>query len=408
MDLSPIVRSSAGLDVHLKMVVVTVLRESEDGELQESVQEFSTLPSDLTKLALWLKDEKVELAVMESTGVYWKSVFEALEAEKIRTYVVNANRVKQIPGKKTDISDSRWLATLARFGLVQGSFIPEKELRDLRLVTRYRIKLKSVIASEVNRMHKVLNDAGIRLSLVFTDIQCISARNVIDGLIEGKSIDVLVAMLKGQTKKKESELRDILSRPIGEHHKFVLQTIREHIIYLDNKCNELNSQIFAAMKPYDKQWKILQTIPGIDALAAAIIITETGVDMQQFKTSEKFCAWAGMCPGNNESAGKRKSAGIVKGSPTLRKILCEVANAAIHTRSQFQGFYRTLVIRRGHKRSVIATGHKILRVIFKLFSAEKGYSDPEVDYDELMVKRNAPRWIQCLLKYGYLDQPQPV
>jgi transposase len=407
MDLSPIVKSSAGLDVHLKTIVVTLLQEVDHGELKETVKEFSTFPQELKNIATWLHQENVELAVLESTGVYWKGIFEALEAQKVKTYVVNARSVKQIPGKKTDVSDSKWLATLARYGLVKGSFIPEKELRHLRLVTRYRAKTKSVIASEVNRMHKVLSDAGVSLSLVFSDIQCISAWAVIDGLVNGESLSSLVSTLKGKSKKKERELIAILSKPLSYHHKFLLKTIKEHIDYLRKQCEQLDLEIFAAMQPYDKQWKILQTIPGIDMLSAACIIAETGIDMKQFETSEKFCAWAGMCPGNNESAGKRKSAGTVKGSPSLRKILCEVANSAIKTTSQFKCYYQALQIRRGYKRAIIASGHKILRVIFKLLSSGLAYFDPDVNYEELMVKRNAPRWLQCLTKYGYLTPATP-
>ena len=170
MDIEPKIKISAGLDVHSKIVVVTLLKETSDGKVEPTTKEFSTFPEELSKLASWLHCENVELAVMESTGIYWKSVFEALEAEGVKTYVVNARRVKQIPGKKTDINDSHWLATLGRYGLVKNSFIPEEALRDLRLITHYRIKLKNTIASEVNRMHKILNDGGIRLSLVFPSI----------------------------------------------------------------------------------------------------------------------------------------------------------------------------------------------------------------------------------------------
>lgn len=404
MDLSPIVKSSAGLDVHSKIIVATLLQEQDDGTVEETVKEFRTFPGELTKMAEWLKDEGVELTVMESTGVYWKGPFEALEASGVKSYVVNARRVKQIPGKKTDVSDSKWLATLARYGLVEGSFIPDKDLRELRLITRYRMKLKGTIASEVNRMHKILADSGIMLGLVFSDIQGVSAIAIIDGIITGESIESLVCKLRSHSKKKEKELRQALAKTISSRHKFLLKTIRDHILYLNNTCEELEKQIFAAMLPYTTQWEILQTIPGIDRLAAASIIAEIGIDMTQWKTSEKFCAWAGMSPGNNESAGKRKSGKTTKGLPFLRKVLCEIANSATRTTSQFTSFYKTLLIRRGHKRTVIAAGHKILRVIYKLFSEGAGYRDPAVDYEALMVRRNAPRWIDCLAKYGYLTR----
>lgn len=402
MDLLPVVRSSAGLDVHSKIIVVTLLQEEKDGNIKETVKEFSTFPEQLTLLASWLKSEAVELAVLESTGVYWKGVFEALEANAVKAYVVNARKVKQIPGKKTDISDSKWLATLARYGLVKGSFIPEKELRHLRLITRYRMKLKGNMASEVNRLHKILTDTGIILGLVFSDIQCASAMSVVNGIIKGEAIGHLLTKLQGRSRTKAQELKAALAKPISETHRFLLKTIKDHIDYLTKQCEILDKEIFAAMESYKKQWEILQTIPGIDKVAAAIIIAEIGINMESWETSEKFCSWAGMAPGNNESAGKRKPCKTVKGAPFLRKILCEVANAATRTTSQFKSYYKALQIRRGHKRSIIAAGHKILRVIYKLFSGGTAYVDPEVDYEALMVKRNAPRWLQCLSKYGYL------
>lgn len=178
--------------------------------------------------------------------------------------------------------------------------------------------------------------------------------------------------------------------------------IVDHVEQLDTMCDKIEREIFTAMKPYEKYWQILQTIPGVDALSAAVIIAEVGVDMKHFASEEKFCSWAGMCSGNNKSAGKRKSSHITKGAPTLRKVLCEIAHAASRTTSQFKGYYQGLMIRRGHKRSIIAIGHKILRVIYKLFSTERHYIDPDINYEELVVKRNAPRWIQSLMKYGYI------
>ncbi len=269
------------------------------------------------------------------------------------------------------------------------------------------MKLKSTIASEVNPMHKTLNDAGIRLGVIFSDVQGVSASGVIAALVNDEPISQIITKLKGTAKGKINELTSMLSRPLGYQHKIVLKKILGHINYLRNSCADLDREIFEAMKPYDQYWKILQTIPGIDELGAAIMIAEIGVDMTHFNSEEKFCSWAGMCPGNNESAGKRKSAHTNKGAPQLRKILCEVAHAATRTNSQFKGYYQGLVIRRGHKRSIIASGHKILRVIYKLFNSQKPYIDPEINYEEIMVKRNAPGWIQALIKYRYINGQHP-
>jgi transposase len=401
--IEAITKCSAGLDVHKAMIVATILSEKENGELEETVKEFKTFPQDLANLARWLDDQKVESTMMESTGVYWKSVYQALEAQGLKVRVVNARHVKQTPGHKTDVADSKWLATLARFGLLKGSFIPPQDLRELRLLTRYRIKLKRSIASEVNRLHKVLDDGGIRLGVVISDLQSVSGKAIIDGLIDGEPIDKLLSYLKGSAKKKVKEVRACIEGiSLSECHKLVLKKIRDHIKYLQAECEDLEKKIFTGMQPYKDQWQALQTIPGIDALSAAVIITEIGVDMQRFGSSEQLCSWAGMSPGNNESAGKSTSGKTTKGPPVLRNTLCEVANAAIRTRSQFQGYYKGLMIRRGHKRAVFAAGHKVLRVAHSLLTTPRGYKDPKTNYEELAVKRRAPRWVKALTKYGYI------
>lgn len=262
-----------------------------------------------------------------------------------------------------------------------------------------------MIASEVNRLHKILDDAGVYLGAVLTDLQGVPAQAIIEGLINGESIEDLLSYLKGTAKKKAKEVASMLSsKGLSRYHKLLLKEINDHINYLQNQCEKLEQEIFLAMQSYKDQWQVLQTIPGIDAFSAAVIIAEIGVDMKRFGTEEQFCSWAGMCPGNNESAGKKKSGRTRKGPPVLRSTLCEVANSAIKTRSQFQGYYQGLVIRRGYKRAVFATGHKILRVVYKLLSTSKAYNDPKINYEELMVKRNAPRWIKALDKYGYIPQ----
>lgn len=206
-DLNPIVKSSAGLDVHKKKVTATIMIEQPDTHVMEITREFGTFPHQRKKLALWLKSNHIELIVMESTGVYWKSVYTALEEQNLKAYVVNARHVKNVPGRKTDVKDSQWLATLARFGLVKNSFIPPKELRNLRLVSRYRTKLTNTLAGEKNRLHKLLDDAGIYLGNIVSDINGVSARAIIKGLIEGKSIQELLKCIRGTLKKRPVNLK---------------------------------------------------------------------------------------------------------------------------------------------------------------------------------------------------------
>lgn len=403
-DLNPIVKSCAGLDVHKKIVVATIMIEQQDGKVKEVTKEFGTFPNQRKKLALWLKSNNTELTVMESTGVYWKSIYNALEEQNLKAYVVNARHAKKVPGRKTDVKDSQWLATLARFGLVKNSFIPPKELRNLRTISRYRTKLVNILAGEKNRLHKLLDDAGIYLGNIVSDIHGVSSKAIIKGLIEGKSMRELFECIRGSLKKKMPEFKEALESKLSEDHKLILETIHDHIEYLEFNIQKLNNRIFAEMeKSYKKYWEILQTIPGMHAIGAATLIIEMGVDMTEFGSMKQFCSWAGMCPGNNESAGKRYSGKTRKGNKQIRQMLCEISNGAIKTDSQFKSKYNGLVIRRGHKRSICAIGHKIMRTSYTLLKNEQAYKDPLIDYEALVVKRNAPRWVSMLKKFGYIQ-----
>ncbi len=400
--IEPMVKRCAGLDVHKMQIMVTVRLEQSDGQVQESTHEFGTFQADRLALADWLNSLNVELVVMESTGSYWKSIFSTLEAAGLKAYMVNARHGKQVPGRKTDVKDSQWLASLARCGLLRPSFIPPQDLRELRLVTRYRLKLTHTLASEKNRLHKVLDDAGIRLGGIVSDINGTSAQAMIAGLIAGRPLTELIDCARGRMQAKREPLRQALDEPLSERHRVVLQELHHHIDFLEQQLRSFNQRILAAMAPYQHQWRLLQTLPGVDAIAAALVIAEIGIDMERFGSGEQFASWAGLCPGNNESAGKRKSSRLRKGNPVLRQLLCEIANAACRTHSQFKGKYRALVIRRGHKRTILALAHKLLRVIYAPLKHQQPYRDPGIDYEALIVQKNAPRWLQALKKYGYL------
>ena len=397
--LETMVRCCAGLDVHRRQVVSTVIREG-----SKEAREYSTFHRELQELAHWLQRERVELAVMESTGIYWKAIYAALEDAGIETRVVNARHVKQVPGRKTDVQDSEWLAELARCGLLRSSFIPPRDLRELRLLTRYRRKLTGMLSAEKNRLHKVLDDAGIRLGCVVSDIDGISARAMVEALIRGGSTpEQMAEKALGRLQKKRDALQLALEGEISNRHRLVVKKILLHVKWLQRQIVTIDGQIVAAMKPYQEEWKLLQTIPGFDILSAAMLLAEIGVDMGRFASRDRLCSWAGMCPGNQESAGKKKSGRTRKGNAYVRSLLCEAANSAKKTQSQFQGLYKGLVIRRGHKRAIVAVGHKILQVVYVLLSRKEPYRDPEIDYEALVVYRNAPRWLDALHKYGYLE-----
>jgi transposase len=401
--IKALAKRCAGMDVHKKIIVCTMLCENEDGTINKDTREYKTFHSELEELAKWLKEREVELTAMESTGVYWKGIYEILEDNGIKTFVVNARHIKNVPGRKTDIQDSEWLAELARCGLLRGSFIPPKDLRQLRLLTRYRRKLSGYLSSEKNRLHKILEDGGIKLSCVVSSIDGVSAKKMIEALVEGIiSPDEISELAKGRLNAKKADIIKALEGNISDRHRFLLKRIQSHINWLDNQIKEIDSQVVAAMEPYKKEWQVIQTIPGIDEISAAILLSEIGTDMNHFGSKDRLSSWAGVCPGNNESAGKKKSGHICKGNTYVRQLLCEIANSAVKTNSQFKNFYKGLLIRRGHKRAIIAVGHKILGIIFTILKKKEVYKDSTIDYEAMLVKKNAPRWIKSLQKFGYL------
>lgn len=398
-----IIKSSAGIDVHREIVVVTVLKEQSDGKVKKETRQYRTFRQELEKLAQWLDNEEVELAAMESTGVYWKTVYEEIEEVGIRAIIVNAQHIKKVPGRKTDIGDSEWIAELARCGLLRASFIPPKDLRQLRLLTRYRLRLVGCLRSEKNRLHKILDDCGIRLGCVVSDIDGVSAQQMIKSLILGnESVEEIVELAYGRLRNKKSELKLSLEAKISERHRDLLQRIEKHLRWLTEQVKEIDEKLVEAMMPYKEEWQLIQTIPGIDQISAAMLLAEIGTNMNQFGSKERLSSWVGICPGNNESAGKKKNSRICKGNKYVKSLLCEIANCANKTASQFKGYYKALAIRRGHKRAIVALAHKILEIIYTLLKKKTPYKDPNINYKALVVSRNAPRWIAALREFDYL------
>ena len=398
--LQPLHRRVAGIDVHRMLHVVTVLIEQADGSIERTTRQFGGFRRDCRALAAWLAESGVELVVMESTGIYWKSVFSHLERAGIRAWVVNAHFIKHVPGRKTDMADSEWLAVLARFGLVRASFIPPQDLRELRLVSRYRRKLAAMGASEVNRLHKVLDDGGIKLGAVVSDINGVSARAMVKGLIEQQGIEQLLALARGRLQLKREDLAASLEGDLSARHLFVLGHLHAHIETLQSELAALDAYLLDAMQPYSWAHRLLQTIPGIDAIAAALILIEIGDDMSRFGCAERLAAWAALCPGNNESAGKRKSGRTRKGNAIIRFILCECANAARMTKSTLAAKYKSLMVRKSHKKAIVALAHKMIRLIYLLLTRGQPYIDQGVDYAAMSAKKNAPRWIRQLALIG--------
>lgn len=406
--LSPLYRRVAGIDVHKMLHVVTVVIEHPDGTIEQQSREFGGFKRDCRALSAWLVELNIELVVLESTGIYWKSLYAHLEQAGVQVWVVNAHFVKHVPGRKTDMNDSQWLAVLARFGLVRGSFIPPQDLRELRLVSRYRRKLTAMRASEINRLHKILDDGGIKLGGVVSDINGLSAREMVSGLIEGKSINSLLNMARGRLKLRREDLQAALDGDLTARHRFILTHIHVHIEMLEHNLTELDGYVLAAMAPYQWAHRLLQTIPGIDQIASALILIEIGDDMTRFGAPDRLAAWAALCPGNNESAGKRKSGRIGKGGSVIRYIMCECANSAWKTKSSLAAKYKSLMVRKTHKKAIIAVAHKMIRLIYILLTRREPYRDPMVDYDAMSAKKNAPRWIRQLKLIGQWPGKTPA
>jgi transposase len=399
--MEPIHKRVAGLDVHRMKHVATVLVEEEDGTVTKATRQFGGFKRDLRELGSWLNEHRVELVVMESTVIYWKSVYTHLETAGIPALVVNARHVKNVPGRKTDVADSEWLAQLARFGLMRGSFIPPKDLRELRLVSRYRRKLAGMLAGEKNRLHKLLDDAGIKLGGVVADIDGVSARRMVEGLIAGQSPGELATLGLGPLKDKCEALEASMEGELSPRHRLILQTAHRHIRYLEDELATLDRYLIEAMHPYAWAWQLLQTIPGIDQISAAMILIEISDDLTRFGTADRLASWAALCPGNHESAGKRTSGKTRHGNPIVRYLLCEIANAARRTKSVFRAKYDSLVLRRGHKKAIIALAHKLLGTIFFVLTRRQPYRDSGFDYEAASVAKNTPRWIRALKKFGY-------
>ena len=408
MELTPIYKRVIALDVHQAKITACAIVEHDDGRQEVSKCEFGAFKRDRRALAQWALQIQPEVVVMESTGVYWKSPFAALEGVGIIAWVVNARHVKAVPGRKTDMADAQWLATLARAGLLRASFIPAAKLRQLRLVARHRQKLVGVASAQKNRLHKILVDAGIRLNVLVSDVHGHSARAMIKALIKGRPISEILD-LKGRLGASREELFEALStEQFSDTHAFVADDIMQHIEYVEQRIARMDAYLLAGLTAWQPQLNLLQTIPGIDRIGAAMLLVEIGADMNAFGSAERLASWVGICPGNNESAGKRKTGRIRKGNAWVRRLLCEFAQAAARTRSALKAKFDSLAIRKGRKKSVIALAHKMLRTIYAMLTSGLHYEDKTVDYEAMSVARNAPRWIKMLKRHGFIAQPAVV
>ena len=402
MELVALHKRVIGLDVHQAQITACAILEEADGTTRIEQRQFGAFKRDRRALADWAASLRPDEVVMESTGIYWKSPYAALEAVGIRGQVVNARHVKNVPGRKTDVGDAQWLATLARAGLLRGSFVPPMLLRELRLISRQRQKLVGQLASEKNRLHKVLTDGGIRLGVVVSDLHGQSARAMVKAIILGQAPNEVLQFASRRLKASREEIFDALQGELTDSHRFVLDELMRHIEEIEARIARFDVRLLDGLKGERNTLALLQTLPGVDLIGAAMLLVEIGADMDAFGTADRLASWVGICPGNNESAGKRKSGCVRKGNLYVRRLLCEFAHAASRTKSVFQSKFKSLIVRRGHKRAIVALAHKILRTIFFMIKRREHYRDSATDYEALSVQRNAPRWIKALTRFGFI------
>jgi transposase len=394
MELAKLYKRVVGLDVHQAKITACAITEDEAGQTSVELAEFGGFKRDRQAMAQWVAAHGAEMVVMESTGIYWKSPHAALGQVGIVATVVNARHVKTVPGRKTDWADAQWLAMLARAGMLRASFVPPAQFRALRHVGRQRQQLIGILSSEKNRVHKILSDGGIRLSVVVSDIHGVAGRAMVKALIAERSPAEVLMLAGNRLKADRTELLDALDGELTADHRFVLHELIAHVEELERRIDRFDQYLLDQLAPYRSTLALMQTIPGIDAVGAALLLVEIGNDMSAFGSVDRLASWVGICPGNNESAGKRKTGRIRKGNPWVRRLLCQFAHAASRTRCAFKSKFEALRLRRGHKRAIVAIAHKILKTVFLLISRQTHYRDSATDFEALSVARNAPRWLK--------------
>jgi transposase len=371
-----------GLDVHKKTVVACLITTGAQKEATKEVRTFSTMTGDLHRLASWLAKAGCRHVAMESTGVYWRPVFNILEPHMTEVLLYNAQHMKNVPGRKTDVKDAEWIADLLRHGLVRGSFIPPAAVRELRMLTRYRTTLVRQAADECNRIQKLLETANIKLACVASDVLGKSGQAMLEALVAGcDDPDTMAELAKGRLRAKKPQLRQALEGHLTQPQRFLLGVHLEQIAHFEGLIAKVSEQIEELIGPFQEVIQRLDEIPGINQRTAQIIVAECGVDMKRFPTSGHLASWAGMCPGHHESGGRRLSGKTRKGNPWLRAALVEAGWAAGKVKqSYFHGQYHNIVRRRGKRRACMAVGHSILVVAHTLMATGQRYRELGPDF----------------------------
>jgi transposase len=402
--LSVVLPICCGIDVHKKTLTACLLLTGASGDVLKASRVFRTVTGQLQELAAWLVRQGCRHVAIESTGVYWKPVFNVLEKAGLEVVLVNAQHVKNVPGRKTDVKDAEWLATLLRVGLLRSNFVPPQEIRELRDLTRYRTQVVRQRADECNRIQKLLENCNIKLASVASNVLGASGRDMLRALGEGlDNPGALADMARGKLRDKLPELEEALRGVMSETQRWLLREQLHKVGELDEAILRLDGKVAELCLPFAQALALLDQIPGVNQRVAQVIVAEIGLDMGRFKSDGQLASWAGMCPGNHESAGKQKGGKVRKGNRWLRQALVEAAWASSHTKgTSLSGTYQRLKARRGGKRACLAVGHRILRMAYALLSRPRPYEEEGPDYyrvpDQERVKEKLVRRLQ---KMGY-------
>ena len=353
-----------------------------DSDIEVKKQTFKTTALGLVELSKFILDHEVTTVGMEATGVYWKPVYYALEGLVKELWLCNAQHVKNVPGRKTDLNDAEWLADVIAHGMIKPSFVPPEEIRELRELTRYRKTQVDERVREIQRLEKQLQDACIKITSVASSVWSKSSREIIEAMIEGeRDPKVLAQLAKGKLRGKISELEEALSGFFKDRHAYMCKTIIAHIDFLDSSIEELTAEITEVIAPFKVAVDVITSIPGVSKTTAETIIAEAGADMSKFPTPEQFCSWAGLAPASYESAGKRKPQGLRKGAPHLKRAMVESARAGSRVKdSYYNAQYSRISKRRGPNKAAVAVAHSMLYTIWNLLSTGEIYQDPGPNY----------------------------
>jgi transposase len=390
---------SAGMDVHKQTVVVCLITPN-----GKEIRSFGTMTASLLEMTDWLISNNCKAVAMESTGVYWKPIYNILEATGMEILVVNAQHIKNVPGRKTDVKDSEWIADLLQHGLLRGSYVPDRDQRELRELVRYRTKLTQERSREVNRIQKVLEGANIKLGDVASDVMGKSGQDILRAIISGnQNPQAMAQMARGKLKNKTELLEKALTGLIGPHQKMLLETQLCHIDFLNEQIQKLSHEIESRMRPFEEAIEALDGIPGISRTNAEQILCETGIDMSRFPTDKHIASWAALCPGNNETGGKRKSGKTRKGNMALKAALTQAAISASRTKgTYFNAMYHRLAARRGKNKAIVAVAHAVLVAIYHMLKDGSSYRDLGVDhYDQINKEAVMKRSIKRIESLGY-------